>query len=120
MTEGDAEVEAKRRPYGDGKLAHPRLGGIGQGSYREPTCFDLNHRNIRLRIHTPDFCLVGSAILEANRYRLGIFNHVPIGKDVPVFPYDHARTLSKDLLVPRSLELFVKFLPKPRRFGVRA
>src|SRR5258708_3607541 len=54
MAKSYAEIEAKRCADGDSELADARLGGVAQLGNGQLLSLNLDHRNIRLRIHASD------------------------------------------------------------------
>ena len=54
----------------------------------------MDHRQIGLRIATSHLGLHFATVLEDDQNGLGVFNHMVIGQDIPVFAHHHSGTTS--------------------------
>ena len=108
MAKSDAVIQIKRRPDGNGKLAHPNLVRIPKDRrLKQPLPFAglyLNHRNIRLRVLPPHRSGKTLPVPQSNAQPRSALNHMKVGQHIAAARNHNARTPGvKHILARRRL-----------------
>ncbi len=132
VPERHAMFQFEGRADRDREFPHPHLRRVAEPRHRQLRGVHLQHRDVRLRVHTRHLRLETPPVPESNLDLLGLLHHVAVRQDVAVLTEHDPRTLLRKIVrrhrTPRTAPLLfhalLKFLPhflrkKPQHAGSR-